>query len=414
MGNKTTQDPYAAFRYSSYRLYFIGRLIQVIGGQMQAVAISWELYERTHSAMVLAWLGLVQVVPIILLALPAGHTADRFNRKKVAILGLIAQALCSLALLLVSLNKGPVPYFYLILFFNAMASAFITPSTATLVPMMLPLKHFANAATWQSSSWQVGTVIGPALGGWLIAVLAGSTYVYGFTMLAILCYCLFLAGIRVRQTKVAVKKVTLHSLAGGVRFVWTHPILLSVMTLDLFAVLFGGAVALLPIYAKDILQVGPAGLGWLRAAPSVGAMVMIWFLSRYPILKQAGKALFIAVAGFGVATIGFGMSHTFWFSLVLLAIVGGMDNISVVVRHTLVMVRTPDAMRGRVQAVNNMFISISNELGWFESGLTAWLFGPVISVVGGGVATMLVVGAVGKKWPELVQLKSLQARAEED
>ena len=300
--------------------------------------------------------------------------------------------------------------FYLVLFCNATASAFIGPAASSLVPQIVPLKIFSNAAAWLSSGFQVGSVLGPALGGWMIALMAGASAVYGCTALGILCFCGFVWFMEVPERKISSEPVTFKTLAVGAHFIWNTPVILGALTLDLFAVLFGGAVALLPIFARDILNAGPTGLGILRSAPSIGALLMTFVLTRTALLSRAGKALLWSVIGFGIATIGFGLSRTFWLSALMLGLTGALDNISVIIRNTLVMVRTPDAMRGRVQAVNNMFISISNELGWFESGLTAWLFGPVISVVGGGIGTLLVVLAAAKKWPEIVRLRGLTPR----
>jgi MFS family permease len=401
------RDPYAALRHSDYRFFLAGRLAASMGSQMIDVAIGWELYERTSRALALGYVGLVQVVPIILLALPAGHVADRFDRKRVALMSLLALIAASLALAAISFTVAPIPLIYLTLFVIGVALAFHRPAVAALLPQLVPADRFANAVTWNSVGWQLASVVGPALGGLIIAWRhhAGIVYVIDAALMMVFVICL--TQIRGRQVVRERKTVTMQTLLGGVRFVWHTKVILAAITLDLFAVLFGGATTLLPVFAKDILHVGAEGFGWLRAAPSIGAVLVAVLLLGRPPMRRAGRSLLIAVAGFGIATIVFGLSRSFPLSLVMLVLAGGLDMISVVVRQTLVQLRTPDEMRGRVSAVNSVFIDTSNELGGFESGASAALFGPIVSVVGGGIVTVLVVSAVAIAWPELRRMRGL-------
>ncbi len=401
-------DPYAALRFRDYRLFASGYVSSTIGQQMQSVAIGWELYERTGSAMVLGMVGLVQVAPIILLTLPAGHVVDRFNRKHVVLMAELMLAVSSLGLAVLSYMQGAISLIFVCLLLSGMARAFDQPGRDALLPSLVPLEAFSNAVTWKSSGFQISSVVGPALGGLVIALLHSATLVYVLNVVLALTSFGFIAAITARQSVRTKSAVTFKSLVAGVDFVWQTKVILATITLDLFAVLLGGATTLLPIFAKDILHVGPTGLGWLRAAPAVGAFLMAVIIAHLPPMQRAGKTLLWAVAGFGMATIVFGMSRSFWLSLLMLLLTGAFDNISVVVRHTLVQLRTPDYMRGRVSAVNSVFIGTSNELGGFESGLAAALFGPVVSVVGGGIGTIAVVLAVALLWPQIRRLNSLQ------
>ncbi len=405
-----SRDPYQAFRFRDFRLLFIGTLISTIGEQMISVAIGWELYDRTGSALVLGWVGLVQVIPVMLLSLPAGHIADRFNRKYIVIVAQVMLAMASLGLLALSFTRGSLLLIFGCLFLMGCAVAFNVPASTTLLPQVVPEHAFGNAATWESSAWQLASVLGPAMGGLIIALSSSATMVYGLNAGAALIFAVLVMLMRLEWRTQRVERVsetTFRSLLEGIRFLWSSQVLLAAITLDLFAVLLGGATTLLPIYAKDILHVGPTGLGWLRAAPSIGAVGVSLALAHLPSFKKAGRTLLLTVAGFGVATYVFGVSRSFWLSLVMLCILGGLDNISVVIRHTLLLIRVPDAMRGRIAAVNNIFIGASNQLGGFESGLVAQLFGPVLSVAGGGIGTILVVVVVALLWPEMRRLGAL-------
>ncbi|MCP6757577.1 MAG: MFS transporter [Fischerella sp. CENA71] len=400
-------DPFAALRYRDYRLFTIGRVLLFTGSQMQTVAIGWELYERTNSAMILGGVGLAQVLPMIALTLIAGHVADKSDRKHTMLLSIILLVLCSLALAFISYSQGTVVLVYSCLLLTGVARAFLKPASDALMWQLIPVSAFTNAATWNSTSFQLATVIGPALGGFAIAALGSATGVYVLAAIAsFLCFALTVA-IKEQKTTFAKEPISLKALSAGAKFVWQNQVILAAITLDMFAVLLGGAVALLPIFAKDILQVGPVELGYLQAAPSIGALIMAVALAHLPPLRKAGPALLWSVVGFGIVTIIFGLSRWFWLSLLMLALSGALDSISVVIRHTLVQIRTPDHLRGRVAAINSVFISASNELGGFESGLTAALFGPVISVVGGGIGTIIVVIATAMIWPEIRKLGAL-------
>ncbi len=400
-------DPYAALRYRDFRLLAAGRFIATLGEQMTSVAIGWELYERTHEAFALGLVGLVQVLPVIILSLPAGTAADRYNRKRIVLFSQVVLAAGAMGLALLSATQGSLLLVYGCLLLIGLARAFNGPASSTLLPLSVPPEVYTSAATWSSSAWQLAAVIGPALGGLAIALFNSATEVFVFDAIAGLTFLALVAAMRGKQLKPKREEMSRKSLAAGIGFVWRTKIILAAITLDMFAVLLGGATALLPVYAKDILQVGPGGLGWLRAAPSVGAVLMAFTLAHRPPFQHAGRTLLFAVAGFGVATIVFGLSTSFWLSLAMLATLGALDNISVVIRSTLLLTRTPDEMRGRVGAVNGVFIGTSNELGAFESGIAAGLFGPVVAVVAGGIGTILVVLLIAFGWPEVRRLGRL-------
>jgi MFS family permease len=407
MSSPASHDPYLALRYGDFRLFVAGRFIITLGEQMLIVAIGWELYNRTHSALALGLVGLVQIVPVLLFSLPAGQIADRFNRKNIALVAQSAMAVGAALLAILSATQGAIPLVYGALALLGTATAFYDPAVSSLLPQTVPAEVFASAATWSSSSWQFAAVTGPALGGFIIAITGHATAVYVLDTLACAIYFCLLLVMRSRQASYTREATSLDALAAGVGFVWRTKIILATITLDLFAVLLGGATTLLPIYAENILHVGPVGLGWLRAAPSIGAVIMALSLAHLPPFKKAGWTLLLAVAGFGVATIIFGVSKNFPLSFLMLGVLGALDNISVVVRSTLILLRTPDEMRGRISSVNSIFVGSSNQLGGFESGVAAAIFGPVLAVVGGGIGTILVVIAVAWIWPEVRQLGRL-------
>ena len=403
------QDPYAVLRNRDVALYLGGRLVASLGQQMLTVAVGWELYERTHSALALGLVGLTQMAPMVLFTLPAGHIADNHDRKRIIVLMSLVIACASLGLTLISALGAPVFWIYFCLFVAGTARTFLWPASSAFLPQLVPRQDFARAVAWSSGSFQLSSVAGPAAGGALIALSHHAAPVYAFNTLASLICLLLISFVRWRPTAAAKEKMTAKSLIVGFKFVFASPIILGTITLDMFAVLLGGATALLPVYAKDILAVGPTGLGFLQAALPLGSLVCALVLAHRPPMQKAGRAMLLAVAGFGLATIAFGCSHWFWFSLAMLFVCGAVDNVSVVVRHTLVQLLTPDAKRGRVSAVNSLFIGTSNELGGFESGLVAYLLGPVISVVSGGVGTILVVLAVAAIWPEIRKYGRLDA-----
>ena len=407
-------DPYAALRHRDYRFLLAGSILASIGSEVQAVAVGWELWQRTHDAAALGYVGLVQFLPVLLLSLPAGHVTDRHSRKGLLLVSQALTALVSLAFAALSWWQGPLLAIYFFLLLAGCCRAFSAPARWALVPMVVPAPVLNNAVTWNSSGWQIAAATGPALGGFVIYALGGqATGNYFLAAGCALACALLIALVRPQGAPPPARAASLESLLAGVRFVWRTKLILATITLDLFAVLFGGATILLPVFATDILHVGATGLGWLRASPALGALLMALVLAHRPPLRRAGRALLVSVAGFGLATVVFGLSENFWLSFAMLALTGALDNVSVVVRGTLVQVLTPDEMRGRVLAVNAVFISSSNELGGFESGVTAKLWGPVASVVVGGVGTVVVVGAVMLCWPEVMRLGSLHTAATE-
>jgi MFS family permease len=386
----------------------VGRLLASMGVLMQDVAVGWQLYDRTHSAFALGLTGLASVAPTILFALPAGAVADRYDRRNVVRLARILAGLMSVALAILSTTHGPVWLIYVALFLGGIGFAFLAPAQSALLAQVLPIEAYPNGVTWNSTGFQIAAVTGPALGGALIAITGTSTTVYVVCALMAIAYLVSITLIRPRPQVHNREPITPSVLAAGVRFVFNDQLILAAITLDLFAVLFGGATTLLPIYAKDILQVGPTGLGWLRAAPSVGAMLTALWLAHRSRMYRAGLILLGAVIGFGIATIIFGLSKSFTLSMVALFMLGAFDSVSVVIRSSLVQLRTPDAMRGRVNAVNGIFIDLSNELGGFESGSVAALIGPIPTVVLGGIGTILVVFIVGAKWRALREMRELE------
>ena len=403
-----SHDPYQALRFGGFRLLLIGIFIAGLGERMIDVALGWELYERTGSALVLGGVGLALVIPVIVLSLPAGHIIDRFNRKYIVIISQVVLALVSLGLTILSFTRGSLVLIYGCLALYGCAAAFNSPAAATLVPQVVDERAFENAATWDSSVGQLASVLGPALGGLLIALLGGATLVYAINAGVIMLFVCLLFFLReIRQVAPTHETTTLQSLGEGLKFLRSTQVILASITLDMFAVFLGGATTLLPIYARDILHVGPAGLGWLRAAPSIGALGISFVIAHTPPFKRAGRTLLLTVTGFGLATIIFGISRSFWLSLLMLGLLGGFDNISVVIRSTLLMTRTPNALLGRISAINFIFIGASNELGGFESGLAAQFFGPVIAVAGGGIGTILVALAVALIWPEMRRLGAM-------
>lgn len=413
-----THDSYRALHSRDFRLLIIGVFLSMFGRQMITVAIGWELYERTSSALVLGGVGLAQVLPLIVLFLPSGYAADRYSRKLVVTISQVVLGLASLGLALLSYRHGALLLIYGCLVVMGSAQSFSNPASSALVAQVVPEQAFENATTWRSSIAQLSSVIGPASGGFLIGIFQGATIVYVLSAVSALIFALLLLWMRVRPQAyqpAAAKgqQKTLSSLVEGVRFLGKTQVMLAAITLDLFAVLLGGATTLLPIFARDILHVGPIGLGWLQAADSVGAVCMALLLAHRPPFQRAGRTLLLAVSGFGLATIILGLSPWFWLSLLMLFMLGAFDNISVVIRSTLLLVRTPDAMRGRVSAVSSLFIGTSNQLGGFESGLMAQLIGPVLAVVTGGIGTILVVLLVAWRWPEMRRMGTLRETLQE-
>ncbi len=381
---------YVAFQSRDFRFLAASNFFSILGIQMLAVAVSWDLYLASHSALVLGNVGLVQVAPFFIFALVAGHFADRYDRRRIL---LVTQLMGLLTALVLTFSGLSVAVIYACLFFNATARAFQGPARLSMLTQMVPVEHVSNAVAWNSTVQELASVGGPALAGVLLAA-SGSKVVYalqGFCALVVLvCY----AAMRFRP-KPANNSGPPTPMSEGLRQLFRDKLLLSASSLDMFAVLFGGATALLPIFSVEILHGGVHTLGWLRAAPSVGAVAMALTLAHLPRIERAGAVLLWAVGGYGAATIVFGLSHSVWLSFAMLLLTGACDNISVVLRMSLLQIETPEWVRGRVMAVNSIFISSSNQLGAVESGMTAAWFGAVGSVVGGGIATLLIVGAFG-------------------
>jgi MFS family permease len=407
-------NPYGILRNWDYLFYLTGRFVASFGQQMLTVAVGWEIYDRTHSPLLLGLVGLTTFVAMVLMTLPAGHLADTRERKQIVIAMQGALACTSLGLALISWKHAPVAWMFICLFGAGVARTFLWSASASFLPQLVAREDFPLAMTWSSSTFQFSAVAGPAAGGALLALTRQPAVIYVLTAVsAVICLGL-ICRVRAHSQPPPREPLSMETVLGGFRFVFHHRIILAVITLDLFAVLFGGATALLPVYAKDILGVGPQGLGLLQAALPVGSMSCAVLMAHRPPMQKAGRSLLRAVVIFGLATVGFGFSKWFWFSLLMLFICGFADNVSVIVRHTLVQMLTPDSMRGRVSSVNNLFIGTSNELGGFESGLVAFCLGAVFSVVSGGIATILVVLAVAWAWPELPHFGRLVQPAPED
>ena len=411
-GKEPRHDRLAVMRLPDFRRYWFGGALAAAGAQMTGVAVGWELYDRTHEPISLGIVGLMGALPVICLALPAGTVADRFDRKTVCLCAELATALCLALLSLVSHYKLRLPYFYALILLQATAGAFLGPALGALVANLVPRELLADAARWSSIRWQLASTLGPVLGGFLVHHFMlsgfGPSPIYVLDSLGRLTFCAVLFPMRPAPHERSAERLNWSSVAAGWHFVRSNPFVLSTITLDMVAVLFGGATAMLPVYARDILHVGAQGLGPLRAAPAVGATLMSIFLTTRKPMQHAGRALLWAVAGFGMATVAFGLSNIYWLSLLALGVLGALDNISVVIRHTLLQLVTPDAMRGRVNAVNSVFIGTSNEIGELESGVAAQLLGPVLAVAGGGAITILVVLFVAFQWPVVRRLKRLE------
>ncbi len=412
----TQSDPYAALRLPRFARYIVTLFTLTLGIQIQGTVVGWQIYDLTKDPLALGMIGLAEALPAISLALFAGHVADRRDRRRVALAALWLLVGCSVALWVLAgarplgaemLTRGRVTAIYGVIVVSGVARAFLQPARQALSAELVPRELFANAITWRSGSWQLASVIGPALGGVLYAV-GGSRLAYGVDAALMVAATMLLVSISHRSPERGeAKEGVLASVAGGVRFVAREPVLLGALTLDLFSVFFGGAVALLPIFAAEILHVGPTGLGILRAAPAIGAVTTSILLARRRDWDNTGKILLAAVAGFGLCMLGFGLSTSFWLSVALLTASGMCDMVSVVIRSTLLQSRTPEGLLGRVSSVNQIFIGSSNEIGMFESGVTARWWGPVGSVVVGGLATLGVVGAIAWFVPSLRRLRRL-------
>ena len=394
-----------AFRSLDFRRFLGSRLLSILGLEMVNVAVGWQVYALTRRPLDLGYVGLAQFLPPLFLTLPAGHAADRFDRRRVVLLCHLAFGVCSALLAWLALTgiRTPVPIFAVLVLLGT-ARAFNAPAAQALMPSLLPEADFPNAVAWNSSTFQVGTIAGPALGGGLYALLGNPEAVYLLAAALAVVDITVLAGVRTRTGRMESKATSWATILAGVRYVWQNKIVLGSISLDLFAVLLGGAAALMPVFAQDVLHTGAWGLGILRSAPAVGAGAVGLWLAGHPLKRHVGRRMLLGVAVFGAATVGFGLSRALWLSVLLLVVMGAADMLSVFVRLTLVQISPPPEMRGRVNAVNMLFIGASNELGEFESGLTAQWLGPVRAVVAGGVGTLLVVLAWIRLFPALARV----------
>jgi MFS family permease len=404
--NAPTDPRRAVLRNRDFTLFLGARFLATLAVQMQTVAVGWQVYETTRDPLDLGLIGLSQFLPFVLLILPAGHVADSRDRRRILAACFALECLCALLLLGLALRGfgSARPVFAVMVLFG-MARAFAMPAGQSLLPNLVPREQFGTAVALNSSTWQVATIAGPALGG--LVYLLGAPTVYASVAVLLAISAAMVLGLRgggVDASRTA-EPPGWEALLSGLRFVRSRRLVLGAISLDLFAVLFGGATALLPVYAADVLHVGPSGLGWLRTAPGIGAAVCGIALGVLPIRQRVGQWMFGGVFVFGFATLLFGLSTIFWLSLAALVVMGAGDMVSVYIRHLLVQLETPDGIRGRVSAVNAVFIGASNELGEFESGVTASWFGVVPSVVIGGCATLLVAGVWARRFPELWRLE---------
>ena len=404
-------DPYEALRFPEFRNFNIARLCITIASQMQAVIVGWQIYEITKDPLSLGLIGLAEAIPSIFTLIFAGHITDTNDRKKIVMSSVILMTLCSVLLLIVSTDGIEVLYsnkvmaIYSIIFLSGIGRGFSSPSFFAFVAQLVPKESLPNAITWNTSTWQTGAVTGPALGGLLYGFI-GAVNTYSVIVIFWIIAIILISTIKKKPIPEFVALLSLkEKLTSGLKFVFEKKIILGAISLDLFAVLFGGAVALLPIFAGEILFVGPEGLGMLRAAPSVGAVTMALLMTRRPITGNAGRNLLIGVFGFGICIVIFGLSKSFILSLVVLCFSGAFDSMSVVIRSTVIQLLTPDNMKGKVSAVISMFIGSSNEIGAFESGVAAKLMGTVPSVIFGGLMTLIIVTFVTIFSPRLRSLK---------
>lgn len=409
------KSAYAALQIPEFRWFVLSRFLLTLSIQMQGVAVAWQIYELTKDPLALGLIGLAEVIPAVSVSLYAGHVADVMPRKKIALVCFSVLIGCSaafFALNLASLKEGiPISAttIYAIIFITGIARGFASPAISSITPQIVPREFFENASAWNSTMWEIGAISGPAIGGFVYGFF-GATTTYAIDTTLLMCALFLMMPLKSRPPVITRQNKSLNeSLAEGLKFVFKNELILSAITLDMFAVLFGGAVALLPIFASEILNVGAEGLGLLRAAPSVGALLTALYLTRRSVGENAGKKLLFSVASFGICMILFGISTNAYISFILLAVSGVFDCVSVIIRSVILQIHTPDEMRGRVSSVNQIFINSSNELGTFESGVAAKLMGVVPSVVFGGIMTLGVVGAIFWKAKRLTALNRIES-----
>jgi len=411
-----------AFASRDFRRYQLARMAVILGAEAQSVAVAWQVYSITHRAIDLGYTGLALFLPGLIFLLPAGHVADRFDRRLVMLTCYSLQIACTSALVILAWKDTQnILAIYAVLFLIGTGRAFSGPASSALIPHLVPESHFVNAVTWGGAIFQLANITGPALGGLLFTFplthfvpgsrLEGAGIVYMFTLLTLAWYLVLVSTLHIRLGRMEHRDVSLKVVLAGFRYVWRARMLLGSFSLDLFVVLLGGATALMPIFAHEILHQGPRGLGMLRAAPAVGAVLMSLVLARFPLHRRAGRWLFVCVAIFGAFTVIFGLSRTLWLSLLSLAVAGAADTISVIIRGSLLQLATPPEMRGRVSAVNSLFVGASNELGEFESGLTAQWWGAVRATVIGGIGSLTVAGLWMGLFPDLRRADRLTAES---
>ncbi len=411
---KVKHDPFAALRIKEFIFFLTSRFFLTLAIQMQSVIVGWQIYKYTKDVFALGMIGLAEAIPFIIVSLFAGHVADTFNRKYIIILSTSLLIFCTASLLYFSLDTssviltyGTLPIFIVIAGVGVIRG-FVAAASPSFMSQLLPRELYANAATWNSTFWHVASIIGPAMAGFICIVSFSSAYTVDVVLIVISVICFFFIGSKPLPKKEK-KESLFESLSVGIKFVFSNQLILGALSLDLFAVLFGGAVSMLPAFADKILHVGSAELGLLRAAPAFGAVIMALIIAYKPPTKNAGRNLLISVGAFGIATILFGISTNYYLALFFLFLTGAFDNVSVVIRHTILQLSTPDEMRGRVSAVNSIFIGSSNEIGSFESGVAARAMGLKPSIVFGGIMTILIVALTAKIAPKLrgLNLKSL-------
>lgn len=403
----TTHDPYVALRSSTFVRFLCAHFLDILGLQMATTALGWELYERTASPFVLGMIGFMQFLPVLLLSIPLGHLIDMRSRKPLLLFSELCMTTGALGLLTTSFWEAPVPMVYAFVALIGFASTISLPARAAFYPQLMPKSRLHNAVTWSNNSRQTATVLGPVIGGLTIALSGHARWAYAAHVVCCLIYIMLIASIKLTERVAPQERLTWKTLFTGLHFILRTRLIFATITLDLVAVLFGGATALLPIFAKDILQIGPVGLGWLRTAPAIGSIAMSLIIAYRPPMQRAGVTMLWAVAGYGISMIIFGISKNPFLSFAMLCLGGGLDAISVIIRHTLLQLLTPPHMLGRVYAVNSLFGISSNELGNFESGVAAQLLGAVTSVAVGGVVSVLSVLAAMGLWPEIAKLRAL-------
>ncbi len=404
-----------AFTYPSFTLYQIARSLIVLATEMQSVAVMWQVYEITNRPLDLGLVGLAQFLPGIIFLPLSGHTADRYHRSKVLTVGYVGLGICSALLLAITLHGARNVYpIYVVIGLVGVARAFTGPASRAILPLLVPEEHFENAFAWGATFFEIATILGPAVGGLVYTIFRGPAAVYAIAAACGVCGATAMSRVKLAPRKKMLEILNWKTVFAGLHYIWREKIVLGSISLDLFAVLLGGAVALLPVYARDILHTGPWGLGLLRCAQAVGAGIMALLLAHRPLGARAGMKMLWCVAGFGACTILFGVSHSLILSLVALILAGATDMVSVVVRGILIQLRTPDEMRGRVNAVDMVFIGASNELGAFESGVTAAAFGTVPAVVLGGIGTLVVTALWAWMFPDLRNADQLVTRSRKE